>query len=349
MNEGLVQVLNRHTAFWEMTEVDRPLVAISRGHPFTYDDFDWGGQSEGELLPSMIDVQAFLDQYEIRFSAGDPLEGDAFWVGEPMRVIPWMEAIMGCRVRFSAASRSVWAEPALESWEDLDHLREYLESPWLKLAVDLTRGLVELSAERFPVVMLLQRGPLDVAVALRGLERLCLDVYDHPEEVERLLGLCSEANLHVAQALGQMIPAHAGGHCNYFGLWAPGWPYLHQQDAMASFSPRAYAQFVRSSDDELLGAFDHSIRKFHSSSLQVLDDATGLAAVRGVQITVDPTGPTLDDLIPVFRRVQRRLPLLVNCTSQETANTLANALEPKGLFLYYWETAEGLAKLNFTR
>lgn len=345
----LKDVLARHQAFWDMSEVDRPLIGASHGHPFAFDDFQWGEQSEGEMTPAMVDVPSFLNQYEARLESRGLMEGDVFWVGEPPRAIPWMEAIMGSQVRFSVSGRSIWAERVVGDWSGLDALANYRESPWLALLLELIRGLVELSDGRFPVVMPLQRGPLDVAAALRGLDRLCLDLYDYPDEFKQLLNLCTEANLYVAQTLAEIIPQFHGGHANYFGLWAPGWPYLHQQDAMASFSPRAYEQAVRAGDEIIMSVFDHSIRKFHSASLHILEEASSLECVKGVQITLDPTGPTLEELIPVFGEVQQRKPLLINCTSREAMEQLRDALSSRGLCLYYWETAEGLARLSFNR
>jgi hypothetical protein len=348
-NAELKHTLARHQAFWDMAEVDRPLVAASQGHPFAFDDFQWGQQREGEMTPNMLSLSDLLNQCEDHFQSVGLLQGDALWVGEPPRAIPWMEAIMGCEIRFSVSGRSIWAEPVLKDWADVATLTNYRESPWLALLIELTEGMVRLSDGRFPVVIALQRGPLDVAAALRGLDRLALDFYDFPEQFKHLLDLCTEANLLVAEILSNLIPPFHGGHANYFGLWAPGRPYLHQQDSMASFSPQTYQQAVRAGDETVMGAFDYSIRKFHSASLHILGEASSLDCVRGVQITLDPTGPTLDELVPVFAGAQQRKPLLINCTSREAMEQLRKELSPRGLCLYYWETAEGLAKLSFNR
>ena len=349
IRDELLEIFARHQAFWDMAEVDRPLICASHGHPLSFDDFQWGEKSEGELTPEMIDVSHLENQYESRFESQGLMERDGFWGGEPPRAIPWMEAIMGCPVHFSTSGRSIWAEPVLENWTELEALENYRESPWLSRGLELTRGLVELSGGRFPIIMFLQRGPLDVAAAVRGLQNFCLDLFDHPEEFERLLDLCTEANLYVAKALAEIIPLFHGGHTNLFGLWSPGWPYLHQQDAMASFSPDAYEQAIRVGDEVLMGIFDHSIRKFHSSSLHILEEASSLAGVRAVQITIDPTGPTLDELIPIFSEVQQRKPLILNCTSREAVAKVRDSLSPRGLYLYYWKIAGGLAKLSFDR
>jgi hypothetical protein len=345
----LKAALARHQAFWDMSAIDRPLIAASQGHPFAFDDFQWEQQDEGELTPDMLNVAHLLDQYEDHFQSVGLLQGDAFWVGEPPRAVPWMEAIMGCEIRFSVSGRSIWAEAVLQDWCGLQTLTNYRESPWLAVLVEITEGLAKLSGGRFPVAMPLQRGPLDVAAALRGLDRLALDYYDDPEQFKQVLDICTAANLLVAEILAEIIPPFHSGHGNYFGLWAPGWPYLHQQDAMASFSPKTYKEAIRAGDELLLGAFDYSIRKFHSASLHILDEASGMDCVRGVQVTLDPTGPTLEELVPILAEVQQRKPLLVNCTSHEAMEQLREALSPQGLCLYYWETAEGLSKLSFNR
>jgi len=333
--DQLEEKLGKHRDFWTMKEVEHLLVGVNRC-PAKFEDFKWNVPAEAEISPGHLDVEYFLPQYEENFLRHGLWGGDLLWTAVPLPNMPWMEAIMGCDVHFSNSGKSIWAKAVLEGWAQLDELSDYRNSPWLKKAIELTVGLVELSAGRFPVVMCLQRGPLDVAVALRGLEKLALDVYDHPRQVKRLLSLCAEANTYVSRCLAEKIPAFHGGYANYYGLWAPGWPYLHQEDAMATFSPRLYRTMVRPLDVKIMGQFDHAICKFHSSALHWLEDGVSIDEAIGIQVTVDPTGPGLEELCAIFAGLQRRKPLAINCTSKATADFLASRLPPKGGCLFYW-------------
>ena len=229
----------------------------------------------------------------------------------------------------------MWSEPALEDWSKLNELRGYRDSPWLAKLLELTGALVDLSRGRFPVVMCLQRGPLDVAAALRGNDRICLDLYDSPRQLAELLDICAEANLYVAQRLADCTPSFLKGHVNYFGLWAPGWPYLHQEDAMELFSQDAYAQLLRDLDHRIMSSFTHSLRKFHTASLHILEEGLKMISARGIQITIDPNGPPVAELVRVFSEIQQKKPLLVNCGSKKNADRLAGELPARGLCLFY--------------
>jgi len=333
MND-MEEQLARHRAFWARENVGQPLIGVFR-HRGPTPEALWGAEEQllksRPLEPGDLVVDELLRRHEQAFHESGLWADDLFWHAEPFGNIPWMEAIMGCRVRWA---ESVWPQAVLTDWSQLPQLAAYRESPWLAKLVELTQGLVRLSAGRFPVALPLLRGPLDMAVGLRTLQRLSLDVYDHPREVEHLLELCTEANLYVADLLSRLIPGFCGGQVNYFGLWAPGWPYLHQADGMAAFSPRTYRALVRGSDQTIMGRFDHSIRKFHSASLHILDEALAMDEAVGIQVTVDPNGPPLDELSRILLKVQARKPLLINCARQENLDFLATSLSPTGLCLF---------------
>jgi hypothetical protein len=333
--KGIDEKLQRHQAFWTMGDVDQPLIGVHHC-PAPFESFEWADLEDGELAPHDLEVPFFLSQYEQNFAQYGLWDGDLFWFAYPLGTVPWMEAIMGARPIISRSGHSMWSEPTLDDWNKLDEVANYRRSPWLAKLLEFVQGLVDLSAGRFPVAMCLQRGPLDVAAALRGQDQICLDLYDHPEQMRDLLDICTEANLHVAKLLADLIPDFYGGHVNYFGLWAPRWPYLHQQDAMASFSPNAYRDLIRPLDVTIMSEFDYSIRKFHSASLHILDEGLNMDAAVGIQVTVDPNGPGTGELVDIFATIQQHKPLLVNCVSEETMEVLAEALSPKGLCLCYW-------------
>ncbi len=69
---------------------------------------------------------------------------------------------------------------------------------WYLRLLELTDALVHHAQGAYPVTQTLMRGPADLAVALRGHQRLALDLYDHPDRGKYLAGRCSDLWIEVA-------------------------------------------------------------------------------------------------------------------------------------------------------
>ena len=94
---------------------------------------------------------------------------------------------------------------------------------WYLKLLELTDALVRHAHGRYPVTQTLMRGPADLAVALRGHERFCLDLYDQPEPAGQLAQRCTDIWIQVAQAHLARIPAFHGGYTPpRLEVWAPG-------------------------------------------------------------------------------------------------------------------------------
>ena len=122
-------ILADHLAFWRGEAVSRPLVSVSRWSDRSVQDFDWGfSRSEGYLEPDMLSLDRLLERYEELYRVAGPFDGRLLWTAAPPRAIPWMEAILGCQVRYMLPGGGFWVEPA-----DLD-LRQPLDTrPWMPI------------------------------------------------------------------------------------------------------------------------------------------------------------------------------------------------------------------------
>lgn len=329
---AIASVLDRHEAFWRRGPADRPLLGLSRWAQVTMGQFDWGLQEpEGILEPEMVRVERLLPQYEALF-AGRPLDDDICWPAMPPTAIPWLEAILGCRVRYSVPAGSISAEPIGDAGLAAVGSRGPSGDRWLQKLLEFVDALAGLARGRFAVGLPLMRGPWDLVAAILGTSELYVALYDRPAMVRAAAERCADAWTDVATRLAAAIPPWHGGYVGFLGLWAPTFDPMFQDDASASVSPEMYRRVMRPADERMIGGWTRSIFHLHSAGLHVLDDVLEILDGRALNVDIDPAGPPVDRIVPILRRVQARgVPLHVLAFDLEHARAIGRALSPEGL------------------
>jgi 5-methyltetrahydrofolate--homocysteine methyltransferase len=327
---NLSGLLERHRAFWQRSPVDRPLIGLPRGSYFPLTEYNLD-VTEGSLHPSQLCPAAMLQQYDALFS-GEVRMGDLFWIGSPVWGVPWLEAIAGCPVQVLPEAKVMSARPVEGELGALPKGKVSLENPWFAKLLEFIDALGRHSAGRFPISTPLMRGPGDILEALLGTERMVYAVYDEPEQVRALALRCADLYIEVARAQLERIPAFHGGYCSFQKLWAPGPTVMTQQDAAFSFTPAKYRELLRPADRKVIESFEYTIMHLHSVSLHTLSDLLELDRLACIQIVVDPSGPSLQDLLATFSGIQQRKSLVVFGDFRAAdMDLLLGTLSPTGL------------------
>ena len=341
MNE-LEQVIEHHRRFWTkgagpllclyqhkpLSKMELPLVD---GTPLTDDMY---------LTPRILDPSLLLDLEESppkpRLQPDRPggVTGDVLIIRRPMTKMCWVEAIMGCPVRMQAGAGSIYSEPCLKGPDGLDKIPTPYINGWLNLLVDYTRGLVEKADNRYYVSLPLMRGTIDLVAALLGYGKMYFSFYDQPRQLLKLIERCTETFVKVVDALYTVIPKMADGRVSYYSLWAPGAVVRTQCDASAAISANTYEKFFFPYEIEICSSFNYSIMHLHSGYLHTIDIFLKSLYPTAIQISLDTgsTPLTTKDLIPVFKKVLERKPLIIQgrCNQRELSQLL-QALPSDGL------------------
>ena len=334
--EGIVSVLDRHQGFWHRGPADRPLLGLSRWAQVTMGQFDWGLPTpEGILEPEMLRVERMLPRYEALF-AERPLDDDLGWPAMPPTAIPWLEAILGCPVRYSVPSGSIFCQPMGDTGLSTIRSLRLDDNRWLDKLLEFVDGLAALAPGRFAVGLPLMRGPWDLVAAMLGTTELYVALYDHPDAVLTSAAICSDVYVDVASRLAVAIPPWHGGYVGFLGLWAPTFNPMLQNDTSVSVSPEMYSRVMRPIDARMIGSWTRAIFHLHSAGLHVLNHVLDVLDGRALNVDLDPSGPPLSEIVPVLRSVQaRNVPLHVLAFNREQARALARQLSPEGLAITY--------------
>jgi len=334
-------LLAKHRAWWQ-----RESLLVARVPTSPLGDL-WIPLRDGTAVSDMDLAPHALDPERL---AGPPQEpgllmcyGDRIQTRSAYARIPWVEAILGCRIRATIKSGSMRAHPFVRDWSQWRGTPPWRDSPWFELLTGQVDLLVKRSSGRYAVTHTLMRGPIDLAEAVLGPELLCLSLYEHPAELERFLDEVTDVFLGVLQAQMSRVPSLAGGYVNPFGVWSPGTMVRTQCDASTLLSPEQYRRWFLPYDRRICQAVDHSIMHLHSGSLHTVGVLLEVERPHAIQISLDPepSGPPLESLLPVFRRILSAKPLIVDGHLTESQiGHLLDVLPHGGLYVSARQTPD---------
>jgi len=337
--ETLRARLAQNEAFWSRAPVERPLIGLAVNITFPAARFASLGTDQGRITPDMIDPEAFLLDWDRSHARTEARAEDLFMVASPYSGTPWMEAIAGCEVYASPASSSIWAEHPNPSWEGLKQVGFDPNNAWLLKLVECAIVLREHAAGQYPIGGPILRGVSDIAAALLGPQRMVLEFYDHPQELQQLFSRCAEIWQGVGQALVQAFGRFRGGQCaGRRRVWSPGTCMLYQDDAVAVLSPAFFQDHIVPHEYEVLKDFDRTMIHTHSGTLRIMmDGLLSLDTLDAIEVQFDPMGPGLPELLPSFKRIQHHKSLLIIGEAKdmtlEGIELLLRELSPQGLCL----------------
>jgi len=272
------------------------------------------GTDASEDLPLMPDLLDFDRLAGPRLTPGLlATDGDFFRIECADSRIPWVEAVVGGPIEALIQAGSMRSVPFVEKWADWQGAAAHHSEAWRALLLALTEELVARAAGRHAVTTTLMRGPCDLAEAALGPELTCFSIYDHPSELRKFLGQVTDTFIELLHAQLVRCRPVADGYVSLFGIWAPGTVARTQCDAAAFLSARHYAEWFLPENVRICESVDTSIIHLHSCSMHVVDDLLALERPHAIQVTLEmePSGPPLVDLVPVFRRILDVKPLLV--------------------------------------
>jgi hypothetical protein len=235
----LERALDRNQAFWTAGLQDGPLAWITApgalpGTPPTEPASD-------EAL--WTDVGYVLDSAEHElahtFYAGDALPVHNPWLG-PDQVAAWLGAPLTLAPRLNTS----WVAPLVEDWEQHPRLAIDPANRWWQLYLAILRGSAERGRGKWVTTYPDLHTGIDALLALRGPERLLVDLVERAGAIRRAMGQMTAVLKWVVDRVDEVVLPSAQGTSN----WTMGWSSerflcIGQNDASCMISPEMFEEF----------------------------------------------------------------------------------------------------------
>jgi hypothetical protein len=126
-----------------------------------------------------------------------------------------------------------------------------------------------------------------------------------------------------------------GGFVQILGYWAPGKTVMLQEDALGMCSPSIYRDIFMPFNAAIVAHLGpHVLFHFHSTGYAHYPHVMNVPGIAGVQMTMETIGPTLPDMVPLFRQILEKTRLILQvCTGFEYLPEALRKLPGEGLYL----------------
>lgn len=326
--------INKYKEFWNKTN-KVPLIGYSIGSYFISKRFNAVSKflrENKQIYPDMINVLDFKNDYLRMAEEYEKFNRDTLFTGVPFTGLPWMEAILGCEV--SSTNSGFVAHSQNTEINHFD-IRKAFNRNWYKKYIEFTVMLKEIGKDRFPVGQPIMRGPTDIVGTILGQEQLVYNFYDYPEKVIRLMNNSVDIFLDIIKENKNKIDSFCGGSSiGFYDLWCPGECIWYQDDLNALLSPEIYEKYIYDIHKRICKSYEYSMIHLHPASFYIIDYLLKIDELNAIQINKDVGGPSVEEMIPIFKKVQEKKNLIIwGDFDKNEMDMLTKNLKPEGLYI----------------
>jgi len=340
MNAGktLKDRLEKHRNFWRREDANSFLTTVSIAKDFFFSTHYKAAepllQPRTVITPVMLEVDAFLADYERMYQDSLKVNQDGFWVAVPFTGIPWMEAMLGCRI--IAMDSSFVSEPTGDTIDSIQDIAIDPDNPWLAKYLEFSKALTNLAAKRFPVGEPIMRGPSDMMGALLGQQAMVFAMMQDPVKSNVLLQQVTEAFLSVIRKQEVIVEDfHGGRSLGFYNVWTPGKCIWYQEDLSALLSPRLYKEMLRPCNELICSSHDYTAVHLHPSSFFIIDELLEIDNLKVIEVNKDIGGPSVQEMMPLLQKIAAKKNIILwGDLNAEDMEYIKKELPPTGVCLH---------------
>lgn len=342
LKANAAEVMQRLSAFWQREMPDRILATVATPSPgwgALVRERGWNTERVYARPPISDDLDTMLEAVEAGMADRAEVLDDSlpscnpnFGYGDYL-----FGGLLGAELRFYGTDVHTWSEmsPLLRDWRDLDALHFDPEGLYARKCVANLRHAVQRSAGRYAIAPMLGIDGLNLAVMLRGTTPAYLDVYDHPDELRRLMAFGVTFNLEFLRLQREVYRAHneqAFGDPQYASLCIENSGMSMSVDAYNLCDVRVYREMGLEFHRQFLEQAGRGYFHIHGDGWHLVEEVASLPGLNCVQVQDDEQRrkPRVFDRRDEWRRRCRSLPLAMTCTAEELRSGMQSASLPGG-------------------
>ena len=319
----------RHwAAFWQREIIDRPLIHIT------------APKDPDKKTPPAVYMEGHDGNFEtpianmLERAANTYFGGDAMPSYTPSFGPDMFAAFMGADLQFSPDSTNTnWAVPFVDDWDQALPLKLDEGSVWWQRMLEFMRRLAEATTGKMLIAHIDLHSNMDALLAIRTGQRLCEDLMDQPEVIDRAMREVRALYVPIYDALyeaGQMsrygtkgwVPAYHDGKTNTV-----------QCDFACMVGPAMFRRYILPALEEETAFLDHSLYHYDGPvALVHLDDILGIETLDGIQWTPGSGDKPFIEWMDLFKRIQNAGKNLYIPCSLDQIPIYQKELKPEGVF-----------------
>jgi hypothetical protein len=330
--------LSRNEAFWKGELEEYPLLWVSvpdalpgaPPSPPPTDKAQW------------IDVEYQMAKAEDALSrtyfAADALPIYNPWLG-PDQVAAWL----GGGLEFSVKDNTSWTKPFIEDWSAFPDLRIDPANRWWRAYGDILRASAERGKDLWVTTYPDLHTGIDALCAIRGPERLMIDLLTIPDVIKRAMGQMTRLWKEIVDMVSDILLPAGQGTTN----WTCGWSgerflCVGQNDFSCLISPAMFDEFVREDTAACSDYVERSI--YHLDGPGALQhvprllEIGSLDCIQWIQGAGKPLPSRWTDLLRRIQEAGKSVQVMYGSVQQGAdfraeIDALCGALDPTRLFL----------------
>jgi hypothetical protein len=324
--ENWEEAKKRLTAFWQKGVIGRPCIHITAPREGKYSSPEPRDFKEKWTDPEYI-IKNAIAQFESIYYGGEAIPAITLLVGYAFAY--------GAPLHFS--EQTIWHEPIFNDVEDYKNFNFDYSSDWgWQQIKNVVQAMAKAGEGKFIVGQPAIIQANDLFSILRGTEKFCIDLIEHPEEVKAVLSIMRKNWLSVYTECDTMLSKRIEGSTSWLPIWSPGKMSTIQSDVSCMISPKMFEKFIM---PELIEVTEHIEHIFYHldgpDAIKHLDRLLDIPGIFGVQWTPGSGRPTsLSHWLPMYKKIQEKgKGLCPPAIHKDELETAIKDLRPEGLFL----------------
>lgn len=327
---GFELAMKRVYAWYQSEIIDRPPVRFVAHNAFV--DEANTAYPGGSLKDRWFDAEFQVDTY-LNSVRGKTFHGETFPIFWPNLGPDVYAAFYAGELEFGEVTS--WSQPVIKTWDDLPKLKLDMNNVYLKKLEELTRIALEKCDHQFMVGYTDLHPGLDCAMAWRGSQQLCIDLYDAPEQVEKMVQIAGSDFESLFDHFDSVLKANGQLSATWMGIPSFGKMHIPSCDFSTMISRDFFTRFSLPALQRETKHTDHNIYhvdgKGVANHIDAILDEPGVHAIQWVQGVGDDL-PILQ-WIPLIKKMQAKKPVIVDLQKHEL-EPFIDQMSPEGLFLW---------------
>lgn len=333
-SQDWARIRRDHTAWWD-GKLNRPLYYMANVTKDGKPRKPRGLHGFLSSYPPEVPPEKIAEDY-VAYESQRAYAGDTY----PFLFVNFGPGILAgpLGAKVNATEETVWFDPPEDA--DIRKLRVRMDRSnyWWQRILAVTKAAVEVTGDVAQISYTDLGGNLDILAGLIGSQRLCMELLDHPDLVDRACADITKAWLAAFDELDRIIRPKCPGTNGWASIWAPGSSYMLQSDFSYMISPEMFGRFVM---PDLVLCCDHIEYPFYHldgvGEIPHLDQLLSIEKLRGIQWIFGDGKPAAEHWMDLYRRIRGAGKLIQVIATREGVRRICREVGGRGFTFAMWE------------